>query len=455
MLRRLTIPVAAYSVAAVFAASWGVVTLASMLLVGSRSNGSLQAALHGIRWRTLVGFELGLLAASIVGLTLAWALAALYGLVRRRVPDRPVAAPPPGPFGNLSARSWQARGLIAIYGVPVLILVLARAMASAGPGGPPGPVTGQGAGLHPVSLGPTINTADRESEPTFTADGRTMYFNCNSTDICVSHLTGSWEQGQWTTPELLDAPINTEYEEIEPVINAAGDKLYFTSRRPGGALSGFPFLSPLVAVFKFAHSVGLGGPNRALLGGFGLQEVYVTYLVDGVWSAPVNLNDAPGEPHINTPFTDHCLFFSADGDEAYWTSSRPGGFGKDDIWTSRRAGGEWTEPENLGPKVNGPGNEHAPIPGPDGRSLYVTATLPEGFGDEDIYLTSRGPDGSWGPLVNLGPQVNGPGDDRCPAWTPDLRYFLFDSIREGGFGGRDLWWVEFNNVMGYPSQGDA
>jgi hypothetical protein len=46
--------------------------------------------------------------------------------------------------------------------------------------------------------------------------------------------------------------------------------------------------------------------------------------------------------------------------------------------------------------------------------------------------------------------VNGPGDDRCPAWTPDLKIFLFDSVREGGFGARDIWWVYFKDVMGNP-----
>ncbi len=47
--------------------------------------------------------------------------------------------------------------------------------------------------------------------------------------------------------------------------------------------------------------------------------------------------------------------------------------------------------------------------------------------------------------------INGPGDDRCPAWTPDLRIFLFDSVRASGFGARDIWWVYFEDVKGHPS----
>jgi hypothetical protein len=277
-----------------------------------------------------------------------------------------------------------------------------------------------------------------------------MYFNCNNGDICVSHLSGSWEQGSWSPPERLEAPISTEYEEIEPVINATGDKLYFTSIRPGGRLSRIPFLSPFLDFFRVSNTLAAARLGRSLFGGLGFTDVYVSYRVDGAWSDPRNLNDIAGEPPVNTEYMDHCLFFSADGNEAFWTSTRPGGFGKDDIWTSRRVDGKWTEPENLGPHVNGPGSEHAPTPTPDGQSLYVTATLPEGFGEEDIYITTRGADGTWGSLINLGPIVNGPGDDRCPAWTPDFKFFLFDSVREGGFGARDIWWVYFKDLQGYP-----
>jgi hypothetical protein len=80
----------------------------------------------------------------------------------------------------------------------------------------------------------------------------------------------------------------------------------------------------------------------------------------------------------------------------------------------------------------------------------VTTIRPGGFGGEDNFISTRVPDGSWGPLANLGPLVNGPGDDRCPAWTPDLKIFLFDSVRKGGSGGRDIWWVYFKDIEGYP-----
>jgi hypothetical protein len=423
-----------WSVSAVLAVPYVLVMLASLLLVGWFTTGSWQAVFLGIGWSTIAGFEIGLFGVVTAGFAAAAVSVPAYNAVRRRAMSH---------SRTPSIKSWAFRQLAACLVLPTVTLVALRVLA---------PVLSSGAGgwSEPENTGPTINTAHREAEPSFTADGRTMYFNCNSGDICVSHLVGTWEVGNWTPPERLGAPISTEYEEVEPVINATGDKLYFTSIRPGSRLWGIPFLSPFINVFRVANTLAPAKLGRSLFGGLGLPDVYVSYWINGAWSEPRNLNDVAGEPPVNTEFADHCLFFSADGNEAFWTSTRPGGFGDNDIWTSRRVGGKWTQAENLGPNVNGPGSEHTSIPTPNGQLLYVTATRDEGFGGEDIYVTTRGADSTWGALVNLGPLVNGPGDDRCPAWTPDLMIFLFDSVREGGYGGRDIWWVYFKDVRGYP-----
>ena len=298
-----------------------------------------------------------------------------------------------------------------------------------------------------MNIGPTINTPFREAESSFTANGRTMYFNCFDADICVSHLIGTWEEGEWTTPELVGAPISTGYFEVEPLINATGDKLYFQSSRPAGRFEGNPFLSPFVTgsffIVNYLAETRLGIP---LFDGLGLGNVWVSYRVNGVWSEPKNLNDVAGEPPVNTAYHDHCFSLSSDGNEAFWTSTRPGGFGGNDIWTSRRVNGKWTPPENLGPNVNIPGDEHHSIATLDGKSLYVTTTRDGGYGGEDSYITTRDANGKWGQLMNLGPLINGPGDDRCPVTTPNGTILLFDSTRGAGFGGMDIWWVYFKDV---------
>lgn len=451
----LSIKAVGLDVSAALAVPYALIMFASLLLVSLGTTRSWQAAFLGIGWSTVAGFEIGLLVIVIVGLGVSVAFVPTYNFIRRRVSSRSNNVEPLSQSGRLSTGSRAFRLLTALFVLLPLILLVLRMLATAMPfavatGDDAANQQGPDVQTQAMNIGSVINTVHRESEPSFTADGRTMYFNCNSGDICVSHLTGTWEEGNWTAPEMLDAPISTVYEDVEPVINATGDKLYFTSRRPGYRWWGISFLSPFMDVFRVVNTLSINKLGRTFFGGLGLADIYVSYWIDGAWSEPRSLNDVAGEPPINTPFHDHCLFFSTDGKEAFWTSTRPGGFGENDIWSSRLVDGRWTEPENLGPNVNGPGSEHSPIPTPDGRSLYVTAARSDGFGDDDIYITTRGVDGAWGPLINLGPIVNGPGDDRCAVWTPDLKIFLFDSVREGGYGSRDVWWVYFKDIMGFP-----
>ncbi len=263
----------------------------------------------------------------------------------------------------------------------------------------------------PVNLGPVINTAARDAEPTFTSDGKTMYFNCfdregeKGSDICVSHLEGA----DWGEPAIVREVSTREHLEVEPLLSRDDQQLYIMSNRPGGK----------------------GG-----------MDIWVSDYVDGKWSSPTNL-EAP----INSAYADHCLYFSGDDWEiAYWTSTRPGGFGGNDIWTSERVEGVWQEAKNLGPKINTAASEHHSLPSPDGKSLYVTTTRDDGFGGEDIFVTTRDAGGNWSELTNLGARVNSPQNDRCPAFSPNFETFFFDSERAGGFGNKDLWYLPYNMI---------
>ncbi|PCJ25753.1 MAG: hypothetical protein COA96_06925 [SAR86 cluster bacterium] len=262
----------------------------------------------------------------------------------------------------------------------------------------------------PTNMGPIINTEARDAEPTFTADGKTMYFNCFDRqgrvggDICVSNLVDN----QWSEPTIVEA-VSSEYAEVEPLLSPDGKQLYILSTRPGG------------------HGEG---------------DIWVSNLIDGEWTEPENL-DAP----INSPYNDHCLYFAGENWEfAYWTSTRPGGFGGNDIWMSEKIDGVWGEAVNLGENVNTAGVEHHSLPSEDGRSLYVTAVRDEGFGGQDIYVTTRDENGVWGKLINLGSAVNSEAQDRCPAFSPDHSLFYFDSTRKGGYGSLDLWYISYSEI---------
>ena len=263
----------------------------------------------------------------------------------------------------------------------------------------------------PINMGPVINTKARDAEPTFSADGKTMYFNCfdrqgqTGGDICISTLDG----GQWSDPQIVTAVSTEDYVEVEPLLSPDGSQLFIMSNRPGGK---------------------------------GSADIWVSNWVAGGWSEPTNL-EAP----INSPYADHCLYFAGENWQfAYWTSTRPGGFGGNDIWMSEKIDGAWQDAVNLGPRVNSSASEHHSLPSRDGQSLYVTTTRAEGFGGEDIYVTSKDSNGSWGALTNLGEQVNSPENDRCPAFSPDYSVFYFDSERSGGYGNKDLWYIPYSRI---------
>lgn len=112
-----------------------------------------------------------------------------------------------------------------------------------------------------------------------------------------------------------------------------------------------------------------------------------------------------------------------------------------DIWCSRFEYGRWQIPVNLGPEINTPGDETAPWIAFDNRTLYFTSTGHPGLGGQDIFLSRKDGKGGWTPPQNLGYPLNTPFDDQsfCPA--ADGRYGYFASNRPGGYGHMDLYRV--------------
>ncbi len=86
----------------------------------------------------------------------------------------------------------------------------------------------------PLNLGPTINTAFDEDAPFIHPDGVTLFFsskghkNMGGFDIFKST---KGEDGKWSEPENLKAPINTTDDDIFYVQSVDGKRGYFSSAR--------------------------------------------------------------------------------------------------------------------------------------------------------------------------------------------------------------------------------
>ena len=123
----------------------------------------------------------------------------------------------------------------------------------------------------PIPIDKTINSIGFEASPTFTSDGRTMYFVSErlSGEGKADIWTSTKIDGRWTKPENLGNVINTKHQETTVFVSGDGQYLFFSSD---------------------GHR------------GFGGYDVFVTKRVNGSWATPVNLgfpiNDVSDETHF-------------------------------------------------------------------------------------------------------------------------------------------------------------
>ena len=144
-----------------------------------------------------------------------------------------------------------------------------------------------------VNIGGPVNTAAWESQPCFSADGKTLYFVRGDAkrmyrrrNIMRARATGVSAQGVPTIGNVynLGDSINTDGDESHPFIHPDGKTLYFSSDT-------WP---------------GVGG-----------KDIFVSRLKKGRWTTPVNI----GYP-INTTDDDEGFIVTANGRTGYYNSVR-------------------------------------------------------------------------------------------------------------------------------------
>ena len=174
-------------------------------------------------------------------------------------------------------------------------------------------------------------------------------------------------------------------------------------------------------------------------GGSGSYDLWLTTRATKAepWGTPVNLG-----PTLNSSADDLSPTISADGSTLYFHSNRAGGYGDQDMWVTTRAtvSDPWGIPVNLGSTVNTGASEGGQSISADGLSLYFVSNRPGGSGGRDLWVTTRAStDDDWGAPVNLGPTVNSSADARSTYISADGLMLFFGSNRPGGYGNRDLW----------------
>ena len=186
--------------------------------------------------------------------------------------------------------------------------------------------------------------------------------------------------------------------------------------------------------------------HSARPGGYGPLDIWVTRrsTTKDEWGETVNIGQA-----VNSSSYDECPFISPDGLTLYFNSYRPGGYGNFDLWVTTRPTKEdpWGPPENLGPIINTSGGEAHPYISADGLSLYFAGAAGPmdtprngGYGGGDIWLTTRiTKTDEWSPPQNLGATINSSVYDAAPCISADGLMLFFHSERPGGYGTHDIW----------------
>lgn len=169
----------------------------------------------------------------------------------------------------------------------------------------------------------SINTKTHESSPTFSADGKIMYFNrTNSKRVKVGDekfasvkiYKAEFIDGTWKN--VSEVPFSSDdYSTEHPILSKDGKKLYFSSDMPGGE---------------------------------GSFDIYVVDINDdGSFGTPQNLGNT-----INTKHREQFPYISDDGTILYFASDGHQGLGGLDIFMSKAYDGIFARPLNLGETIN-------------------------------------------------------------------------------------------------------
>lgn len=93
---------------------------------------------------------------------------------------------------------------------------------------------------------------------------------------------------------------------------------------------------------------------------------------------------------------------------------------------SRPIDGQYGQPESLGPQFAvGTYNAH-PFIAPDESYIVWDSRREGGYGSSDLYVSFRDVDGSWGPAIKLGGEINTASAENYPSISPDGEVLFFD-----------------------------
>ncbi len=233
--------------------------------------------------------------------------------------------------------------------------------------------------------------------------------------------------------ERLSKNINTVYSEIAPIISPDGKTLYFgriydphnigekkecdiwySELQPDGTWgpaihAPWPLnnegVNVVITVTPDGNALLLEGLYNSDGSHKSEQGISISYRTKDGWTVPqeVKIDDFYNKNIYET----YCL--SSDFNVLIMSVERDDTYGDLDLYVSfRKPDGTYTKPKNLGPIINTFASESTPFLAADGKTLYFSSNGHPGYGSHDIFVTRRLDDSwtKWTKPQNLGPLVN-------------------------------------------------
>lgn len=267
----------------------------------------------------------------------------------------------------------------------------------------------------------------------------------------------------------LGDKVNSPYADYSSVVSFDGSALYFTSRRPWENnesesykdVTTNTYLEDVyVSYLDFdstwleAERVDFCKPNRneATIG-ISVEEKKMYVYQDTTGNGDVYYSDFYNNKfneikiistkNVNTDSWETHVFISPDGQYMIFSSDRPGGYGGRDLYLcAKETSGEWSEPKNMGPQINGPKDEDAPFISVDNRYLFFGTNDARSMGGFDIMMADYQGNATWGNVRNIGYPFNSTNDDLFFTTTIDGRTGYLTSYRGDGNGEKDIYEIQ-------------
>ena len=300
----------------------------------------------------------------------------------------------------------------------------------------------------------------------------------NKTDLYITKATRMIEvcnfaKELYNNPVDFDifpvgTPVNTENSESTPLISADEEVIYFT--RSFSKLYGqieIEFLKKIYfSIYKnrkwqdpievaipdipSGMPITLAGssPDGELLffsiGDNVSSDIYMCQTINGICNELIKL-----PPTINSPFWEGKISITPDGQELYFSSNRPGGYGGKDIYRCKKQkNGQWSSALNLGPAINSEHDEDAPFIHPDMKTLYFSSSGHQTLGGYDVFSASQTEnENDWTEPTNLGYPLNTTSDDIGFVITADGNNAFLASSHDNQFGKYDIYKVVLHKTI--------